>query len=288
MDIMKYDAFLKIVELGSLTKAADELGYTQAGISHILNSVEKEWGLSLLTRDRSGVRLTSEGIQLLPLIRNVYLANQDLQNEIGEIHGLDSGLIRIGGLASLAAHWLPEVIKAFRLEYPHINFELIHGDYRDIEDWVREGRIDCGLLKLPIGEDLESINIGKDNLVVILPEDHPLAGRKYFPPQSLSDEPLLLVEDMLEQELAEFFNKFQIKPDVRFVSSDDYAVIAMVEIGLGISLLPELLLRRTPYKIVVKDLKETSTRELGVAVRDSKHASPAVRRFLDFVKGSPI
>ena len=71
MSIQKYEAFLKIVETGSLTKAATALGYTQSGISHMLSALEKEWNITLLSRDRAGVSVTAEGLQLLPFVQNI-------------------------------------------------------------------------------------------------------------------------------------------------------------------------------------------------------------------------
>jgi DNA-binding transcriptional LysR family regulator len=134
MSIQKYEAFLKIVEMGSLTKAAQALGYTQSGISHMLNALEKEWSLILLSRDRSGIRLTSDGLQTLPFMRNICDMHHELINELENLHGLQSGLIRIGTFTSVAVHWLPDMIKTFQDKYPNINFELLHGDYTEIEN----------------------------------------------------------------------------------------------------------------------------------------------------------
>jgi DNA-binding transcriptional LysR family regulator len=139
MNIQKYEAFLKTVEMGSLTKAAQALGYTQSGISHMLNALEKDWSLTLLSRDRSGVSITSDGLQLLPLVQNICNAHRELINKIGNLHGLESGLVRIGTFTSVAVHWLPNMIKTFQNEYPNIDFELLHCDYTEIENWIVAG-----------------------------------------------------------------------------------------------------------------------------------------------------
>jgi DNA-binding transcriptional LysR family regulator len=282
LNIQKYEAFLKTVEYGSLTKAARELGYTQSAISHMLNALEKEWGVTLLTRDRSGVGITSDGLQLLPLIRNICNANRELITKIGELHGLESGIIRIGTFTSVSVHWLPNMIKTFQSEYPKIDFELLHGDYTEIENWIMEGRADCGFLRLPTRAGLESIFLEQDRLMVILPEQHPLADCEHFPISKLSDEPFIL-EVGSENEITEIFKANGIRPNVRFTARDEYAIISMVESGLGISIMPELVLHRTPYKIVKKELDTPAYRKLGIVLKDTRHASPAVKRFLDYL-----
>lgn len=284
MNIQKYEAFLKIVEMGSLTKAAQALGYTQSGISHMLNALETEWNLTLLSRDRSGVRITSDGLQLLPFVRNICNVHRELISEIGNLHGLQSGLIRIGTFTSVAVHWLPNMIKTFQNEYPNINFELLHGDYTEIENWIAEGRADCGFLRLPVGSSLESIFLEQDRLMVILPEHHHLADYEYFPINKLSDEPFILLEEGMKNEITELFARNHMHPNVRFTARDDYAIISMVESGLGISILPELVLHRTPYKIVKKELDTPTYRRLGIVLKNIHHASPVMKRFLHHVQ----
>lgn len=286
MNLQKYEAFLKTVEYGSLTKAAQSLGYTQSAVSHMLNALEREWGVSLLARDRSGVSITSAGLKLLPLMRNVCNANRELSDMVQELHGLKSGLIRIGTFTSVSVHWLPGIIKNFHNEYPNIDFELLHGDYTEIENWIGEGRADCGFLRLPAKEDLkdfECIFLEQDRLMVILPEQHPLAKCKYFPMDRLAAEPFILLEEGTENEIRDIFADHHISPNVRFTARDDYAIIAMVESGLGISILPELVLRRTPYKIVRKELDRPAYRKLGLVLKDSRRASPAVQSFLNYL-----
>lgn len=284
MNIQKYEAFLKTVEMGSLTKAAQALGYTQSGISHMLSALEKEWSLTLLSRDRSGIRLTSDGLQLLPFIRNICNVHRELISEIENLHGLQSGLIRIGTFTSVAVHWLPHMIKTFQNEYPNINFELLHGDYTEIENWIIEGRADCGFLRLPARAGLEGIFLEQDRLMVILPEQHPLADCEFFPINKLSKEPFILLEEGAENEITAIFENNHMKPNVRFTARDDYAIISMVESGLGISILPELVLHRTPYKIVKKELDTPAYRKLGIVLKNIQHASPSMKRFLQHLQ----
>ena len=110
MNILKYMAFIKTVDCGSFTRAAEILNYSQSGISRMIGDLEKEWKVALLERSRTGVKLTSDGTKLLPYARSVCEEYQKLQMQIDDLNGLQSGLIRIGTISSIATHWLPNII----------------------------------------------------------------------------------------------------------------------------------------------------------------------------------
>ena len=126
--IQKYMAFVKTVEYGSFTKAAEVLSYSQSGISRMIKDLESEWKVSLLERGKAGVRLTSDGMKLLPHAKRVCEEYRKLQMEVDNLNGLQSGIIRIGTFSSVATHWLPNIIKEFRKDYPNIDYELLLGD----------------------------------------------------------------------------------------------------------------------------------------------------------------
>lgn len=283
MNILKYMAFVKTVECRSFTKAAKILNYSQSGISRMIRDLEKEWKVSLLERSRTGVKLTSDGTKLLPFVRSVCEEYQKLQMQIDDLNGLQSGLIRVGTISSIATHWLPNMIKEFQKQYPSINYELLLGHYADIEKWIIEGRVDCGFLRLPTHSDLETEFLESDKLLVVLPQTHPLAGCEKFPVSALEADPFMLLEKDEKAEISQLFEKYHIHPNIHFTTVDDYAIMSMVEKGLGISILPELILKRTPYHIITKELDVPAYRTLGLAMRDRKGASLAVKRFLDYL-----
>ena len=284
MNIQKHMAFVKTAEYGSFTKAAEALAYSQSGISRMIQDLEKEWNISLLERSRAGVRLTSDGVRLLPYAKRVCEDYQKLQMQVDELNGLQSGLIRIGTFSSVATHWLPHIIKEFQKDYPNIEYELLLGDYTEIENWISEGRVDCGFLRLPTQPDLETIFLEQDRLMAIFPKDHPLAGCEKVPVKELCMEPFMLLEKGAKAEISEIFERNHLTPKVRFTTWDDYAIMSMVERGLGISILPELILKRIPYNIVAKELDVPAYRNIGLAMRDRKTISLAVARFIEYLK----
>ena len=284
MNIQKYIAFVKTVEYGSFTKAAEILNYSQSGISRMINDLEKEWKVILLERGKSGVKLTSDGTKLLPYAKSVCVEYEKLQMEVDELNGLQSGLIRIGTFSSVATHWLPNIIREFQKAYPSIDYELLLGDYTEIEAWILDGRVDCGFLRLPSRPEFETIFLEQDRLLAILPENHVLAHLEKIPVAALCDEPFMLLEKGAKAEVSEIFERCSLTPNVHFTTWDDYSIMSMVESGLGISILPELILKRVPYRIIAKDLDVPAYRKIGVAMRSKKTASLAVKRFLEYLQ----
>jgi DNA-binding transcriptional LysR family regulator len=202
--------------------------------------------------------------------------------QIDDLHDMQAGIIRIGTFSSVATHWLPNMIKAFQENYPKIDFELLLGDYTEIESWILEGRVDFGFLRLPTKVELETIFLEQDRLMVALPEDHPLADCDKFPISELVNNPFMLLEKGAKAEISEIFEKHHIFPQIHFITWDDYAIMSMVENGLGISILPELILQRIPYKIITKELEVPAFRTIGIAMREQKSLSLSSKRFLEY------
>ena len=184
----------------------------------------------------------------------------------------------------MATHWLPNIIKEFQKVYPNIDYELLLGDYTEIETWILEGRVDCGFLRLPTHTEFETIFLEQDRLLAILPENHPLAQLEKVPVAALCEEPFMLLEKGGKADSIAIFERCNMTPNVRFTTWDDYAIMSMVESGLGISILPELILKRVPYRIVAKELDVPVYRKIGLAMRSKKNASLAVKRFLEYLK----
>lgn len=283
MNIQKYMAFVKAVEFGSFTKAAEALDYTQSAISRMINDLESEWGILLFERGRGGITLTSDGLKLFPQLKRVCNEHEMLLVQIEDLHDIQSGIIRIGTFSSVATHWLPNIIKMFKKDYPGIDFELLLGDYTEIESWISEGRVDFGFLRLPTKTEMETIVVEQDRLMVVLPQDHPIANCDKFPISELVNSPFMLLEKGAKAEVSEIFEQHQISPQISFTTWDDYAIMSMVENGLGISILPELILQRIPYQIIAKELEVPAFRNIGIGMREQKSLSLAAKRFLEYL-----
>lgn len=282
-NILKYTAFLKTVECESFTKAAELLNYSQSGISRMISDLEEEWKLPLLERGRNGVRLTSDGMRVLPYVKSVCEEHRKLRMQIDDLNGLQTGMIRIGTFSSVATHWLPNIIGRFQQEYPNIDYELLLGDYVEIERWIADGRVDCGFLRLPTEPELETIPLERDELLAVLPEGHRLASNESVSLAELAVEPFIMLQKGAKAEVPELFERCGLEPNVRFTTIDDYAVMSMTERGLGVSILPRLILRRAPYRIVTRPLAVPAYCDIGFALRSKKTAPLAVKRLMDYL-----
>jgi len=287
MSINKFKVLMKVVELGSLTKAAEVMGFTQSGVSHMINSLEEEFGFSLLIRNRSGAKLTTNGEEMLKTIREILKWNEHLEQQVAAIHGIELGTIHIGTFTSVGVHWLPGIIKDFQRDYPHIEIRLVEGDYLEIEEWIAEGKVDCGFLSLPTWETFEVIPLHQDPLLVLLPLDHPLSSEDSITLSQIENEPFIMPTKGSDYDVNRLLEKARTKPDIKYTLGDDYAIMAMVEKGLGISILPELVLRGQQRNIRLIELKEKSYRLLGIAISSMREVSPATQRFLNYVKSYP-
>lgn len=284
MNIQKYQALIKTVELGSFTKAAESLGYTQSAVSRMIADLEKEWKVTLLERNKSNLNLTADGMSILPYAKKLCNEYERLKKQVDSIHGLEKGVIRIGTFSSVATHWLPNIIKEFQKDYPGIDYELLLGDYTEIEEWIVEGRVDCGFLRLPAVRPMDSIFLENDELKAIIPKDHPMAECEKFPIEKLCEEKFMLLEKGARAEISELFERNELEPDVHFTTWDDYAVMSMVESGLGVSILPELILKRVPYDIAAKSLDVEAFRKIGFCVKDMKTVPHVVRKFMEYLQ----
>ena len=101
--VQKYLAFVETADQGSFTRAAEKLHYSQSGVSRMIRDLETEWKVTLLERGKGGVKLTSDGMKLLPFARSICAEVARLQTQVDDLQGLRAGLIRIGSLSAAAA-----------------------------------------------------------------------------------------------------------------------------------------------------------------------------------------
>ncbi len=281
--LLKYLAFVKTVERGSFTRAAQELDYAQSSISKMIADLETEWGMTLLERSKSGVRLTSAGEQVLPLLRKVLNDHQELEGQICRMNGIETGVVRIGTFASVAINWLPNILAALQKDYPGIEYEMPLGDYDEVAQWIREGRVDCGFLRLPTFPQFDTILLKQDEYKVVLPAGHCLAEKETVDIEDLNGLPFLLLEHGRKTEVSDLLERAHVQPDIHFTTWEDFAIMAMVEKGMGVSILPDMILQRIPYQIEIRSLRKPYYRSIGLAIKNQKHITPAVKKFIDYL-----
>ena len=285
MSLTKYEILLKTAECGSFTRAAQELNFTQSGISHAVSSLEAELGTTLVVRSHGGVSLTADGRALLPYFREMCALQHQLEQKAADLRGLDTGLVRVATFTSVSEKWMPYILKSFQEIYPKIEFELLPSNFNnEIADWVTHGQADCGFLRMPSLKGLQVYPLHLDQLKVIVPCGHPLANSDPFPVEALATEPVIQLEEGDDYEIRAAFDEMGIRPHVRYIAREDRTILSMVSNGLGISLLPELMVRHSPYPLVVCQPPKAFYRRIAIGVKDEKALSNSTQRFVDHVR----
>ena len=277
----RYKAFLKVVEVGSFTKAAELLGYTQPALSQMMTSLERELSMKLLYRSRYGIRLTPEGERLYPSVESAVRQYDAMRRSADEISGLETGVVRIGTVSSVSAHWLPQVIRAFWEKHPNVQIVLHQGDYSSIQEWVRTGAVDFGFVNPQAVKGLETMVVRSGEFRVVVPVGHPLAAKAAVTLEELAGERFLLVEGGAFSEPEEAFAAAEIVPDIKLRVHDDYSVLSMIEQGMGISILTELVLRKTAYDVAALPIEPPIIRTLAVVTKDRRTLPLAAKVFID-------
>lgn len=282
MSITKYQVFLTVAACGGFTKAAEELHFTQSGVSHTIAALENELGVPLFARNRGGVTLTADGRALLPHIQALWDDARRLEQKAQELRGLEAGLVRVATFNSVSVQWLPYILKSFREQHPHIEFELLpFVENAELEEAVLSGRADCCFVSLPTAAPLDTWMLHRDQWRVIVPFGHPLAGRDPFPLDALASEPFIYLQEGDDYEVKAVFDGLHIQPNIQYILRDDPSILAMVSNGLGISIMPELELEHCPYPLVACPLPRSFHRNIGIAVKDKNALSLSTRRFIE-------
>jgi len=284
MTISRYEIFHSVVELGSLTKAAENLNLTQSGISHAIASLETELGFSLLTRDRAGVTLTTNGELILKYVRETLQCNDRLRQKVAEIKGIQIGTVRIGTFTSVSSHWLPGIIKEFQSQYPMIEIKLFEGDYDDINRWIANGTVDFGFVSLPVTQAFEFVPLKKDKLVCVLPKDHALQQQDKITFDQIKSEAFIMPKWGTHGDVRRILLENNLKPHIKYEVVEDQAIVAMVKNGLGISILPEMVLLNNTRDIQVMNLEKTAHRTIGIALVSMQKISPAAKKFVTCIR----
>lgn len=282
--VNRYLALQKIVQLGSFSRAAEALGYTQSAMSQMIASLEEELSIKLLNRSRTGAKLTVEGAQLYPYVERLIYQYLAVQEKGKEIRGLETGVIRMGTLASISAHWLPNILKEFQRQYPAVEFVIHQGDYTSIQDWIKTGAVDFGFVSPRAVSGLETVVLKEGAMLAVLPQDHPLAEKDVVDLRELAQEPFILLEEGHYYEPLEMFKSIGVAPNVKYTIHDDYAIMTMAEAGLGVSILAELVLHRTNYRLALRPTQPPITRTIAIGYRDKASLPMASKRFIEYLR----
>ena len=265
MDLNRYKIFLSVADSGSFTAAAAAWNYTPSGVVHLINALEQEFGFPLFVRTRRGVHLTTDGEQLVAPLRDLVQCDDRLRQVCSKIQGVLTGKVRIGSYYSISAHWLPPVIGRFHRDFPGVQIELMEGHHQLLDELMNQNRVDLCFYSRVLGGGREWIPLRADPMVAIVPPEHRLASAGAFPIGAYRNEELVISAR-----------------GNSYTTEEDHAAIAMVESGLGVSMLNRLSTGGIQTRAVILPLAPEESIELGIALPSRLQAPPAVRRFVEY------
>jgi len=283
MSLGNYEIFDEVVKQKSFIKASEILNLTPSAVSHAISKLEETIGFPLFIRNKSGVQLTNYGEELLQYIRQILKASEYLDQVVSDLNGLNKGTIKIGTFNSVCVNWIPDIIKTFSKLYPNIKCTIFQGGYDDVNNWLKEGTVDLGFITTSYVDDLEVTPLYKDSIMCVLPKSYSPKNQDYVTIDDIKSHNIVCQREGYDAETTKFLKKNGISVNTQFHIEDDQSLVAMVESGFGICLMPELVLRNIQSEVNTYIIKPEEYRIIGIAYLRKNNLSPSAARLHDFI-----
>ena len=284
MDSKKLEILMTAADLGSFTKASEVVGYTQSGLTHMMDALEKEIGFPLLQRNHNGIQLSEQGQQLMPAIREFLQANANLENQIRSIAAQKSEIIRVAAYSSIAMHWMPEILYRFRRLCPETSVDLRMVDHAlEPYELLERGETDVIFASRQSSRICDWIPLYSDWMYAILPKDYPLDGRTVFPLSEFEGQEFLMPYGRFDLDVKAALEPMGVRVNTRICRFDDETVIRMVGRGLGVSMMSELMIRGRTDDVLCVPVDPPARRELGMGTHVRRPASGNIQTLKDCI-----
>jgi DNA-binding transcriptional LysR family regulator len=283
MNFSQLQSFIALAETGSFTEAAYAIDLTQSAVSHALAALENELGVTLFERNRKGiVALTAAGQKIIPHVRMLLAQVEAIEQEAKAAQGLEMGKLRLGSILSIVSpDLLAGLLTSFRTAYPGIEVVLFEGSMREVGDWIENSIVDVGFVILP-ARGIECTPLTTDEMCVLISSQHRLHTQTAVTSKELRDEGFIMEKNQCTLQLMKRagFEPSKIKPYVRYQASDSATIHAMVREGLGITLMPRMMLPKKLEGVVALPLDPPQPLQIGLAVRSQGAASRGATLFV--------
>lgn len=265
MDSKKLEILMTAIDLGSFSKASEVVGYTQSGLTHLVDSLERDIGLTLVRRDHNGITLTREGETLVPSIREFLRANAKLENQIAAITDKKRDTIRVAAYASIAMHWMPELLYRYKRVCPDVSVDLRMVDNAlEPYELLESGQTDVIFASRQNYSFCDWTPLYNEKMYAILPKDYPLNGRTTFPLEEFSGQDFLMPYGRFDIDVNAAMDSVGVKLNASVSRVDDETVIRMVGHGLGVTMMTELMIRGRTDDVLCVPVDPPRLRELGM------------------------
>lgn len=285
VNLIKYQAFIRVVELGNVTKAAQDLGYSQPGISHMLDSLESELGFPLLIRGKDCVRPTPEGEKILYYCRQIVKSQNLLLETADSVNGLMSGTLSIGTLyTTIISGIVPRIIRDFTSAYSNIQIRLLEYALPAIPEQLQNGDIDIAFMAGPVPKGFEFLPLFEDVICLVMAKDHPFSQYDKVPIAKLSGCDFITPNAGWDDNLQLVSAKKSFTPHIRHYAASDAAGTVMAAEGLGVYIVSKLQAESSGIPVAIREFREDVSRTVGVAYRKTKYPSSILREFIHTVE----
>ena len=238
----------------------------------------------MLQRNHNGIQLTQQGTQLMPAIREFLQANANLENQIRTIAEKKSEVIRIAAYASIAMHWMPEILYRFRRLCPEVNVDLRMVDHAlEPFELLESGQTDVIFASRQNYSSCDWIPLYKERMYAILPKDYPLADRSVFPLEEFSGKEFLMPYGRFDIDVKAALEPVGVKIDAKLSRVDDETVIRMVGRGLGVSMMTELMIRGRTDDVLCVPVNPPAIRELGMGTHIRRKEADSIQKLKECV-----
>ncbi|MEU5908095.1 LysR family transcriptional regulator [Micromonospora sp. NPDC047527] len=296
MQLHQLRYFVAVAEVRHFTQAADIVGITQPSLSKQIHALETDLGAPLFERVRGNITLTAAGEVLLPLATRILADVDTATREVQELVGLRRGRVRLGATPSLATSLAPPVLRRFRDAHPTVDLRVEEGGSQDLVRDLLRGDLDLALIIMPAqGADpgLRVDPILRESLVVASVEEVPTAsttGELHI--TDLRDQPMVMFREGydLRDATIQACREAGFEPTFAVDGGEMDAVLSFVEAGLGIALVPGIVLARRPGVRITPLAPPGVRRTIAVARRRDvvpTHAGRELRRILlDYIQSA--
>jgi DNA-binding transcriptional LysR family regulator len=286
MELDRLEALVAVADAGTITAAARHLHLSQSALSRRLQQLEAELGTTLLVRGRSGVELTATGRQTVAHARAIVARCDELRRRLGELRGLETGTLRVGGGATATSYLLPPAIATFGAEHPGVGFYVKEAGSREVAEQVASGSLDLGVVTRPVEHPEVAVEeLVADRVVLIASRHHPLAGRPVTPAQLegqtlIAFEPGSAIRRIIDRHLAEAGVEFDVVMELRSIPT----IVRMVAATTSLAFVSQLSVGAQPDVAVIAVAGLAITRTLGLATRLGFPLSAAAEAFADTLR----
>lgn len=285
MNIAAFEAFLKVMETGSISTAAEKLFLTQPAITKRIHSLEGFLNVKLFEPVGRGIQPTQAAHQVLPRVKQWLNELEDIQHDLSHAQNLVQGRLKLGTSHHIGLHHLPQYLKAFTQEFKDVQLDIQFVDSEQAHQQVLAGEIELGFITLPPESHprLKYLQLWSDPLKFVVAPFHPLASRKNLKLEDLIEYPSVLsaAHTYTSQITLAEFSKRGLKPQATMSTNPLESIRMLVSIGLGWSVLPETLINQD---LIQLDLDVELQRELGVVWHPERSQSKAVQALIDMIK----